>query len=324
MKFQNIPYHILKGIGFYREIPFRVNISTTSGAESPFYIARRAARWGDSGFFANYFVALYHFFHATRLGFRPVIDMRNYKTLYSEKHPVNGTMNAWNYYFLQPHDTAEAYGSGRFILSNAIEPPLKERPIRETDTTCEFDPESGPPMRRLAMADLSIRPELRDAFDEEFSRLFRARKVLGIHFRGGDRRNPPPGHWRAVRQEDIARAAEQIKECSPDAVFLASDENGMAELLSRKLELPVTQLPGFRLPPGSQAGVHWRGPRHRKIRKNHRYLLGLEVLKDAYFLSKCNWLVHGHSNVANAAIFFRGKPYERKILVASGKPTSWK
>ena len=51
-----------------------------------------------------------------------------------------------------------------------------------------------------------------------------------------------------------------------------------------------------------------------------RYRLGLEVLRDAWFLSRCDYLLCGHSNVSNAALFLRGRPFRKIRVIDTGAP----
>lgn len=314
MKFRKLPYFVLSKLGFYREIRFGVSRAENSG---PYYVIRRSNSWGEAGFFSNYFYVLSHYAYALQRGWRPVIDMRNYRTLYSERKPINGESNAWNYYFRQPHSTRDAYKSHRFILSNCTKP-QGFNPIQETDSSCDLNPDIAPGLIQMARRDLPLRPEVAERFQQEFGALLGDKKVLGIHYRGGDKHAPPPGHRMSVSRENLLAAVDELLLKEPDAVFIASDEEGVSNLIRERTNIPVVELSACRLPPGSADGLHnQKGGRRRSM---HRYLLGLEVLRDAWFLSRCNFLIYGHSNVSNAALFFRGAPYEAKVLVESGAP----
>ena len=51
------------------------------------------------------------------------------------------------------------------------------------------------------------------------------------------------------------------------------------------------------------------------VRKNHKYLLGYEVLRDAYTLSKGVALVCGYSNVSNVAMLWNNNKYKKIMVV---------
>ena len=79
--------------------------------KAKYYIIYREE--GGAGFFSNYMCVLGHIVLARKFGYIPVVDMKNYKTLYSEDIPVAGTENAWNYYFQDAGGVTleEAYAS---------------------------------------------------------------------------------------------------------------------------------------------------------------------------------------------------------------------
>lgn len=316
MKLRNLPFHVLSRLGFYGEIRFG-RAGRGDEARPTYYVVRRALRWGDSGFFSNYFFALSHYAYALGRGWRPVIDMRNYGTLYTEKGGVDGERNAWNYYFLQPHGTREAYRSRRFVLSEATVPAPGFYPIAETDSACELDPAVAPGLLRIAETDLAIRPELVERFEREFAPLLGGKRILGVHYRGGDKRAPPPGHRQAVPEKALLESLDEMLEGNPDAIFLATDEDGVAELLEARTSMPVVRLSAKRLPAGSHEGLHTSTANDRPM---DRYRLGLEVLRDAWFLSRCDYLLCGHSNVSNAALFLRGRPFRKIRVVDTGAP----
>ena len=122
----------------------------------------------------------------------------------------------------------------------------------------------------------------------------------------------------SISEENLLLALEELVESKPDAIFLASDEENVSSLLKSVTNIPVVQLSTSRLPFGSHEGLHLqKGPVQRPM---HRYLLGFEVLRDAWFLSRCDDLLCGHSNVSNAAMFLRGTPYRNLRVVNTGAP----
>ena len=137
--------------------------------KAKYYVIYRTA--GGAGFFSNYAWVLGHVVFATKLGYIPVVDMENYSTLYSEEQSVNGTCNAWNYYFENMSDISlrEVYENGNYVLG-------KDKALRKyAEKYCESEyrfPTSktvsyyAPYIERY----LRVRGELRDEFDAEWRR----------------------------------------------------------------------------------------------------------------------------------------------------------
>jgi hypothetical protein len=86
--------------------------------DKTFYIIRRPEP--GAGLFSNFHWVLGHILYAIEKNYIPVVDMMNYKTYYNETESVNGTKNAWEYYFEQPalYTLEEVYKGKNVILGN--------------------------------------------------------------------------------------------------------------------------------------------------------------------------------------------------------------
>ena len=83
-----------------------------------FVIRKRPPGWG---FFSNLFYVLQGLKYAEDNGYTPVVDMENYfMSELSALQPINGTRNAWNYFFDQVSDyqLSEVYKSRNVTLSD--------------------------------------------------------------------------------------------------------------------------------------------------------------------------------------------------------------
>ena len=81
--------------------------------KSPFYIGP------VHNLLANYFYVLSHIQYAKTKGWIPVVDQLHYPVYNSQKEPINGTTNAWEYFWQQPGGISleEAYQSKNVVLS---------------------------------------------------------------------------------------------------------------------------------------------------------------------------------------------------------------
>lgn len=288
-----------------------------------YYIISRSA--GGAGFFSNYMWVLGHVVLSEKLGYIPVVDMENYKTLYSEEKPVNGISNAWNYYFENVGDCslAQAYDSGKYVMG-------QDRPLHRYERkycigeyrfpTPEAVRYYAPIIRRR----LRIRKEL----ETEFVQAWKAKvgeqdTVLGIHVRGTDMKNNLGHPMPADAGEYIERAKDLLQE-NPQItkIFLATDENDVKAAFEKAFAGTGTALfsnEAFRVwDDGAvkRTGVHELAVEHP--RPLHKYLMGKEVLQDAWFLHKCDYLLCGHSNISNVAILWNDNQY-KEIQCVEGK-----
>ena len=86
-----------------------------------FYVIKRSP---GAGMFSNLTFVMNHLLIAKRHNFIPVVDMENYPTIYNEKKKINGTKNAWEYYFepVSKYSLNEVYKSQNvFITSDKFE-----------------------------------------------------------------------------------------------------------------------------------------------------------------------------------------------------------
>ena len=261
------------------------------------------------GFFANFFWILDGVSLAERNGWCPVVDMERKKTRFNERRAVNGTTNAWEYYFEQPGGVSLAEAETRTALRH------DGRLLGEffwTPTDLAEDPRvHGDPAsrgRQLIERYVRVCPDVAEAVDALLPRVDAAR-TLGVHVRGTDmRRAEVPGHPIPPPARAYLDAAVRIAtDRSVDRVYLASDETETVELFQDAFGSDLVIADAYRVSTTTATGRGygwWFGDR----RPLHRYRLGREVLVDALALSRCAALLCGASNVALAATMFAPRP----------------
>ena len=114
---KNILYHLItreRRKSFGGKNPNETNyIIRSINDKSPFYIGP------VHNLLANYFYVLSHIQYAKTKGWIPVVDQLHYPVYNSQKEPINGTTNAWEYFWQQPGGISleEAYQSKNVVLS---------------------------------------------------------------------------------------------------------------------------------------------------------------------------------------------------------------
>jgi hypothetical protein len=97
-------------------------------------IRKRPPGWG---FFSNIFYVLQGLKYSEELGYIPVVDMENYfMSELSSLRPINGTRNAWNYFFenVSEYNLSEVYRSKNVILSDGNRISQSTSWLRNRDT----------------------------------------------------------------------------------------------------------------------------------------------------------------------------------------------
>lgn len=288
-----------------------------------YYIINRSA--GGAGFFSNYMWVLGHVILAEKLGYIPVVDMENYPTLYSEDAPVGGITNAWNYYFENVGEATldEAYKSGKYILA-------PDRPLHKYEEKyCKGDyrfptPDTVRYYAPVIQRRLRIRKEIEQEFTENWKCQVKGTDgALGIHVRGTDMKNNLGHPMPADVTEYIERAKQLIATHDEiTKVFLATDENNVKEAFEKEFantRVTLFMNQAFRIwddGAKKKTGIH--ETKVANPRPLHKYLMGKEVLQDAWFLHKCDYLLCGHSNISNVAIMWNDNQY-KEIQCVEGR-----
>jgi hypothetical protein len=242
----------------------------------------------------------------------PFVDMMNYPSLYSEYKGIKGISNAWEYYFEPCGDYGikEVYSNPYVICREKY--PYKYVPYYSTTNLWH---EGFPTKRQISELNyyieryVKIKKEHTLTFDKIASDM-EISSCVGVHIRGTDM-NHTKGHLKPQGVgEVVIRVKKRLLSEGIKKIFLCTDDEVIKEKFQEALdkELKVITLDAYRSKGGSE-GIHLE-KKSASDRTNHKYMLGVEVLRDAYLLSKCRGLVCGHSNVAYAAMVFNNNHYD--------------
>lgn len=286
-----------------------------------YYIINRSE--GGAGFFSNYMWVLGHLIFAKKLGYIPVVDMENYPTLYSEVQPVNGEKNAWNYYFENVGSVLlkEAYDSGSFVMG-------QDMPLHKYEGKYCVGCYRYPTKKAIEYyapiieKNIILKKDLKDGFDADWGKnVSKGEKVLGIHVRGTDMKNNL-GHPVPAAISTYLEHAKRILEDDPEItkIFLATDEYNTIETFKKEFQdtrWSLFMTDAFRVwDTGEKKRIGIHETHVENARPMHKYLLGKEVLNDAYFLNKCDYLLCGHSNISNVALLWNHNKYEKVTCIS--------
>lgn len=280
---------------FNRQYPFNLKNQLSGyfasfGDKNPdkiFYVI-----WRDflgSGFFSNFTQVLSHIKAAEHLGMIPVVDYQNFKTLYNEKEEINGSSNAWEYYFKQvsPYSLDEVYQSKKVFFCNG-EPPKKAVFANlEAETDNNFY--NGDSYKKFVEKHI----HLQDAVKTELKKYdhFFDRRILGIHFRGKEMNVAQLHHFAPTVEQMFRYTDEILEKYKIERIFFVSEEKDYLDLFIKKYGDKVVYSDSFRV--AKVNAYNLKNPRPQ-----HRYLLGLDALIDAILLSKCNGLLFGASGLS--------------------------
>jgi hypothetical protein len=278
-----------------------------------YYVIRRHPP--GAGFFSNYLYVLCAIMYAKKRGYLPVVDMQRYKTLYNEDRAVEGINNAWEYYFEQPEGAslADAYKSGNYILSNSLDFHREYLPFTEGANKFAIDDKKLGEMHEALQRYIVPRQNILSEINAKMGEYFTGKVVLGVHYRGTDKRKHNGGHFLSVEFDNFVKKIDEITQSlKVDYIFVCSDEEEAIRFLADRFPGKVIFNQAYRSGKGDVRGLHFE---QNNTRENHKYLLGKEVLEDTILLSKCDYLLHSHSNVTNASIIMANGGFKKREFI---------
>ncbi len=273
-----------------------------------------------SGFFAEMRTLLKYFAYADRFGFAPVV-LWDSSLPYAEEKEVQGTKNPFEYYFVQPSGISveEMYQSYNVFHA-------KEIHVSQSFLSREIaGGENGYWMSEKYMERLSeyvkkyirLNSYTKEYINDNIKQLINGKKTIGVHIRGTDFNNHYNNHPVSVSVEKYLNAVDEILQNDKyEQIFLATDDLRILRQFMDRYGGKLLYYEDVIRTDVNQSVVF-----SESERENHKYLLGLEVLRDMYTLTACEALVAGVSQVSLMARVFKkstGCDYRQKIILDGG------
>lgn len=275
-------------------------ISLKMLTHKPVYIIYREN--GGSGFFSNVLFVFRHLQIAEEMGFTPVIDFKNYPTIYSlDNNPLFN--DSWHSYFepLSEYSVEDAYLEQNLIRCDGLFP---------ANASMSYDI-GNEGMFTLFTNKIKIKKYLQIEIQQSIDNLnISSGKTLGIHWRGNEQ-NHTKGHWFGPTKKQIFDLTDKIISTGEYSQIFVSTENiTYLNLMIKR----YGQLVKYTIYPRSNSNIY-----KHPIRKDHYFLLGKEILTDAFILSCCKGLIHSSSNVSDFAAFINNGQYKDRIKINNGE-----
>lgn len=253
-----------------------------------FYVIRR---YPTAGLFSNITFILNHLRICDQMNFIPIIDMRYYPTLYNEPNLIKKTKNAWEYFFkkLNNYSLKKVYKSKNVFLSSLRFEKNMALDMTDTSLSKYFNKIK---VRKDIIKKKNI--FLKKEFDKK-------NKVLGVHFRGSTYKTARGHAFPPTIKLMIKNIEKLMQKYKYNKIFLVTEEQKFLDALKKKFNNKLIYYNSFRMNKLDSFKIY--------PRRNHRYLLGKEILIETLILSKCQGLTYIKSNVISAAIRFA----QRKI-----------
>lgn len=268
-----------------------------------FYIINRKP--SPTGLFSNFAFVVNHIKYALKKNYIPIVDMKNFPTIYNEKNKVLDTFNSWEYYFdqISNYSLNEVYKTGRYIFSSQFF--LKNMEL-ELDKL-----KKDPLIKNVIKKYIKIKKKYIKEVNHKVKKKFK-KKILGVLIRGTTQKIAT-NHQLPIEPFKLNPLIDKIlKKEKCDKIFLVTEDLDYFETIKNYFKNKIIFNNSFRYK------VNFYN-NHSKIfdlypRKLHRYKLGKEILIDTLMLANCDVLLYTDSNVSRAAIFFSKKKQKKYYL----------
>lgn len=257
------------------------------------------------GFFAEFLYTLIRLHFATERGFTPYVDWGK-EFLYYEPEGVDGNYNGFLYYF-EPVSEVDNIEKAAYVL-HATDDHIHDVQNQLNTHGYAVTDEYMNALSSMVKKYIRYNQKTLKYLETGYETLIGNKKALAVHFRGTDYRRQYNNHPVFVTiEQEIEKVRELLKAKAYEVVFLATDEQEAVETFKREFGDGVRVFDDtWRVKDGDESVAY-----SHSNREKHHYLLGLEVLRDQYMLTRCEGLVCGISNLTLSARMMRKAWYEK-------------
>lgn len=248
-----------------------------------------------NGFCSLYKFVLAHLAFAEDLGFTPVVYWGE-KTLYFDDS-VKSTNNCFEYFFMPVSEIShnEIHKYKNVVISKLVDrftflSPKGYKEDKENEIKV---------LAYYAKKYIHLREDVKLSFWNQLLTITGQGNTLGVHVRATDFNIGYDRHPVAISpQEYLQKTKEIYKKGNFDRIFLATDDSTVISLFKDEFGTALSYYEDTCRSVTGEA-VHYGNEKIQ--RENHRYLLGIEIIRDFYTLGYCAGLVAGKSNVSMCA-----------------------
>ncbi|MEM6838548.1 MAG: nodulation protein NodZ [Cyanobacteria bacterium P01_C01_bin.120] len=299
------------------------------------------------GFFALFFQILGHIYQADKEGAIPVVFFGS-NCLYWSKDGYDGRQgNAWEYYFEpvtslriehifnEPIERLRHASIFEYSKADITHNPPEEYTgdtrgsilvpdnVKVTNCWAEFDPgqqeiheERRSIFRSLIDRYIRITPNIEAKIERFYQHEFVGKKLIGVHMRGTERSVEVTGWYGKphLDEQTYMREVDMALKKFPDAqIFLATDTQNTVDIFKARYKERLLTYDAQRSDEGNSPHLQFGGA-----------VLGEQVLIESIMLSRTDFLIHGISNVAFAALCFNPELSHLNVYSKYGKAMEMK
>ena len=266
-----------------------------------YMIIRPFAR--TQGLLSTYWYVLKNIRWACENGYTPYVDFESDICQYHVDREINGTYNAWEYYFEQPFPISkeEIMNGSQILLSGwSIRSKFYIKPIPKT-----LDAVQSQEIRKLSSRYARINKDVLESANNKYKELFSG-KTLGVFLRGTDYvKLKPKGHARQPEISDVITKIDEFIRIYPiDSIFVVTEDYDIFSSLKKRYgEIVFSSDDYFVRNFDSKDYVE-------AYFENDAYERGKNYLIRILLLNRCDYLISGITNGSLVARCLKIDEYE--------------
>lgn len=286
--------------------------------DKTFYIIRKHSM--EEGLISIYFGVLMEIKYALGKGYIPFVDLQNNKTQYTTGEIINGTKNAWEYFWEQPskYRINEIFESRNVILSGKNRVADREKRNEKMYNLYKnydfYNSYVTHMFYKFIKKNIDVKPYIYEQVEDIWKEHFGNRKVIGIFVRGTDYTAfQPKGHPVQPTKEYLY---EQLiimrKKHLDEKVFLVTEDEKIYAFFKEKLKSTLIEIDDIRF-------SQYKGDDYiYKYCKGNAYQVGLHYLIKLLLLSKCDYLISSIASGSKFANIMNDNHYEQRVILNLG------
>jgi hypothetical protein len=271
--------------------------------DNTFYVIRRKPL--GAGLLSNVNWVLSHVNYAVLKGYIPVVNMKDYKTLYNENVPIKigagETSNAWEYFFEQPcgYSLENIKNAKNVILGSSENHYIDElpNPIDENEDISKY----YDLISKYCKFNFETISEI-----ESKKRRFFGKNILGVLYRGTDYKTAKEHYTPPSIELMIQKTRDVFQQEKFDHIFICTEDQSAVNEFCKvftKERIIVSE--------SKRLKEYHTGRVPEIILKNSSsaYKAGLDYLTDIYLLSQCDGIVACKCNGTSFALALNNNKY---------------
>ncbi len=270
-----------------------------------FYVIRR---YPSMGIFSNLAYVINHIQMAEGMGFIPIVDMKNYPSVYNEKQKIFNTNNSWEYYFepLTKYSLEEVYNSKNILMTDSRF--YRDKEFKNKITTSEK-------LVNILNKKIKIKKTKLKTINYLKRKLFNNKKILGVHHRGTSYKIV---EYPITINQMINIINEILIKESYDKIFLVTEDLNNFNALRNYFGEKIIFLEN------SQRAKNDLDVFRKYPRNLHRYKLGRDTLFEMSLLSYCDGFFDIDTNPREIAYAMNLNPKQKRYSFNNGINKPWR